>query len=388
VDGRQYAGTELAVHGGLDLLLARRGPLTAGETAMVVMAVGRALAALHAAGRVHGSVTTGTVLVDAGMRPRVDASRCRPTPSTEQECARLATEDVRALGALAVACLGGDVPPALRVVLSAAIDPMASLRPSAVELVRMVLAAVPPEGLRLTGHQEGVATPPPRRSAAAALRSRLSRQVLRDGAAEPPGRRRHAGPRRRSGLASAGLGPVTLLVALALIAAAVGAGTVWARASEGDEAAPAPASRHATATPVELAAPTAADRPTSPDWSVVVQELDVARSAAFADADPTVLSGVDAPGSPALASDLLAVRALAVGHVQARGYTLASAAVQLVSASAGDAVVTITDTRSAYQLVDASGVVVASQPARAARTWLVHLVDVDGTWLVREAHKA
>jgi hypothetical protein len=58
--------------------------------------------------------------------------------------------------------------------------------------------------------------------------------------------------------------------------------------------------------------------------------------------------------------------------------------VRLVSLRPGDAVVTITDMRSAYQLVDATGAVVASQPARGARTWRVHLVQVAGTWLVHD----
>ena len=77
-DGCSYAVTRHAAHGGLDALLERRGALTPGEVSTIVLAVGRALAAMHAAGRAHGSVTAPAVLLDPGMRPQLDASLCRP----------------------------------------------------------------------------------------------------------------------------------------------------------------------------------------------------------------------------------------------------------------------------------------------------------------------
>ena len=382
VDGRRYAATALAVHGGLDSLLDRRGPLTAGETTMVVTAVGRALATLHAAGRVHGSVGAHSVLVDSAMRPQLDASLCRPAPSVANDGARLATEDVRALGALAVHCLGDDVPPSLRPVLSAATDPDPALRPSAVELVRMAVEAVPPEGLLLTGHRHGLGADesPPSGPSAVRLRDRLGRR----GAAAPT-RRRHAGSRRRrAGLLDGLVRPVPALATAGLLAVAVGAGTVWARTSQGA----VPASQRAVdAAPVEPATvarrlPAAA--PASGDWTAVLHDLDLARAAAFANADPTVLSRVDAPGSPALRTDQDAVRALVAAGVQARGFAVTTSAVEVDSVTATDAVLLVVDRRSGYDLVDSRGAVVAAQPARGDARWRVHLARVAGGWLVAD----
>jgi eukaryotic-like serine/threonine-protein kinase len=374
-DGHPYTATALAAHGGLDAVLRRRGPLTAGETTMVVTAVGRALATLHAAGRVHGSVALRAVLVDGAMRPLLDGSLCRPVPVTEDDARRLAAEDVRALGAVAVECLGGDVPPALRAVVSAATDPMAGLRPDAVDLVRSAIQAVPPEGLRLTGHQHGLGLD----ERLEASTSRWPSGVLR-WRAEPTDspRRRHAGPRRSSSIPSGGLvrpGPV--LVGVALLALAVGAGVVWARASEGDVIL-APA--HPSVTAV---APATAP-PAQTDWSEVMRVLDLARAAAFANADTTVLSSVDAPGSPALVSDTTVVRALADGQLQAQGYAVTTSEVRVVSTAGSDARLDVVDVRGPYRVVDANGSSVASQPARPRQHWLVHLVRVGGTWLVHD----
>ena len=379
-DGRQYAATALAVHGGLDSVLERRGPLTAGETTMVVMAVGRALATLHAVGRVHGSVAARSVLVDAGMRPLLDTSLSRPSPATAGDAARLAAEDVRALGALAVQCLADDVPASLRPVLSAATDPDVALRPSAVELVRMTVEAVPPEGLRLTGHRHGLGADesPPADPSAVRLRARPSRR----GTAAAI-RRRHAGPSRRPALVGGLVRPVPALAAVGLLAVAVGAGAVWARTSQGavlvsDHAVGAPPVQPAVARPV-LSAP-----PAVHDWTALLHDLDLARAAAFANADPTVLGSVDAPGSPALASDVAAVRALAGAGLQAQGYAVTTSAVSVVTVATDDVGLDVVDSRSAYSVVDGTGAVVGEQPARPSQHWRVHLVRVGGTWLVHD----
>jgi hypothetical protein len=229
VDGRPYTSTELAANRGLDAVLARRGPLTAGETSTVLMAVGRALATLHAAGRVHGSVTSSAVLVDPAMRPQLDASLCRPAVGSAHDLERLAAEDVRALGAVAVECLGGDVPPVLRVVVSAAIDPVPELRPVAADLVRETAAAIAPEGLRLTGFRDGVDEAELAGSGPSAWASVRRWLQLRAPRAE---RRRHAGPRRelpRARLTPAILRRAPALVVVALLTTTVGAGVVWAR---------------------------------------------------------------------------------------------------------------------------------------------------------------
>ena len=376
--GRSYIVTAHATHGGLDGLVSRRGALTAGETVMVVMSVGRVLAALHAAGRVHGSVTLASVLLDASMRPLLDGSVCRPAPTAAADAGLLACEDVRALGVVAVDALGGDVPPALRAVLSAATDPMPSLRPSAVELVRSAMSAVPPEGVRLTGFQDIVPGADERPSSVEQLARRLT-GARRSRRGSVP-RRRHAGESRTRVMPTGGpsIRPLPALVCLALVAGAVLAGAVWARASApGSVAAASVASASPAASP---ATPPVRD----PDWWSVVTALDTARSAAFANADRTVLATVDAPGSVAMKADLAAVGELADADVQAQGYRVVQTDVHVLSSSADSVVLAVSDRRSAYRLVRADGSVASSVPARDVRTWRVHLVNVSGTWLVHD----
>jgi len=168
-------------------------------------------------------------------------------------------------------------------------------------------------------------------------------------------------------------------VAVGLLALAVGAGVVWARTSSGETV------------PVQRAAVVQAPAPSTPPatgWASVVHDLDLARAAAFANADATVLAQVDAPGSAALRTDRLAVAALAAAGVHARGYAVATSSVVASSAGPADAVLLVVDRRSAYELVDVRGVVVSTQPARQDERWRVHLVRVAGDWLVADVSPA
>ena len=353
-DGCSYAVNRFAPHGGLDGLLVRRGALAAGEVSTVVLAVGRALAAMHAQGRAHGSVRAGAVLLDTGLRPLLDASLGRPCAGPD----RLQAEDVRALGALAVELLAGDVPGELRACLSAATDPDPALRPAATELVRLVVAAVPPEALRLTAGPERAVPPPVARS-------------------RPAPRRRHRGARPVRQWRPIAL-PV--LGAVLLLALAVLAGAAWARFSDGTEVVP-----QALDVPARTAAPTATS---PPDWASVLDDLDTARAAAFADADDHALSSADAPGSPAMVRDLAAVRALVARGVQAEGFRIAVLSVQPLSVGPQVAVLDVTDRRAGYELVDATGTVVSSQPARSTARWRVELVRSQAGWRVRDVRSA
>jgi hypothetical protein len=347
-DGCTYAVNRHAPHGGLDALLARRGALAPGEVATVVLAVGRALAAMHAHRRAHGSVVAGAVLLDSGLRPLLDASVCRPAGGP----AGLAAEDVRALGVLAVELLGSEVPQGLRACLSAATDDDPGLRPAATELVREFVATVPPEALRLTAGSER-AVPAPLRMPSAP-------------------RRRHMGAR------SPRWRPVVLpvLAAVALLALAVLAGAAWARVSEGSDAVP-----QALHGPARVVAPAAVP---PPDWVQVLDDLDTARAAAFANADEHPLSFVDAPRSPAMARDVAAVRALADRRLQAHAFRIVVLGVQQLSVERDVAVLDITDRRVAYDLVGVDGSVVSAEPARAPMRWQVELVRVGRSWLIRE----
>ncbi len=353
-DGCSYAVNRFAPHGGLDGLLARRGALAAGEVSTVVLAVGRALAAMHAQGRAHGSVRTGAVLLDTGLRPLLDASLGRPSSGPDL----LRAEDVRALGALAVELVAGDVPDELRACLSAASDPDPALRPVAADLVRLVVAAVPPEALRLTAGPERPVAPPV-------------------GRIRPVPRRRHrgAGPARRWRPAV-----LPVLVVVVLLALAVLAGAAWARMSDGSEVVP-----QALDAPARTTAPTATS---PPGWAQLLDDLDSARAAAFADADDHALSSADAPGSPAMARDLAAVRALAAHGVQAKGFRITVLSVRALSVGPQVAVLDVTDRRAGYDLVDGTGAVVSSQPARGPARWLVDLVRSRSGWLVRDVRSA
>ncbi len=75
----------------------RQAPLDAERTTLVVHALAEAVAALHAAGIVHGNIHPGTVLIaDDGRVVLADAHADGPAD---------ADTDVRALGAVLYACL-------------------------------------------------------------------------------------------------------------------------------------------------------------------------------------------------------------------------------------------------------------------------------------------
>jgi hypothetical protein len=168
------------------------------------------------------------------------------------------------------------------------------------------------------------------------------------------------------------------LAAAVLLTLAVLAGAAWARVSQATEpdlqsaAGPGPvASRHPAV-------------PGGPDWRRVLEDLDAARAAAFANADVGTLALVDAPGSPAMERDRAAVRALAERRLQARGFRIELLDVQPVTVGTRSAVLSVSDRRDAYELVDRSGSVLAAQPARGSAHWRIELVLVDGTWLERD----
>jgi hypothetical protein len=80
----------------------RQAPLDAERTTLVVHAIAEAVAALHAAGIVHGNIHPGTILIaDDGRVVLADAHADGPAD---------AEADVRALGAVLYACLTGHWP--------------------------------------------------------------------------------------------------------------------------------------------------------------------------------------------------------------------------------------------------------------------------------------
>jgi hypothetical protein len=266
-------------------------------------------------------------------------------------------DDVAALGSLLLGVLAQPARPELRAALSAAADPDPRLRPAASELVREVVAAAPPEPVRLVADPLDEPVRPPTHG-------------RRPGSLPRPSR--HAGAPLRTAVSGmvARLGLPVLGAATAVLLAAL-AGSAWARLSRPTSAGP---SRRAVVDP----RPTA----TGTDWQAVLARLDAVRAQAFSGGDPLAMTAADAAGSPAFASDLAAARALASAGVHASGYRTTLISVRLLRASPVRVLLRVSDRRSAYLLVRADGTVVARRPGRPPATWQVELVRGAHGWLV------
>ena len=269
-----------------------------------------------ARGRTRARVVAAQRPGDAGMRPLLDTSLCRPSPSTAGDAARLAAEDVRALGA------GGAAPggPAgvARPVLSA---PPPGPRTSAERgrSSRMACGGGPGEGLRppaCTGSVPTSRRPPSRHGTSAPRPSRLARprrsvDGTRGRVGTPPssggssapcrpwrpsgcrGRRRRRRPSR----------PGTPRIGRRVRS--------WCRPCGRRAAGPADGGTAGAVTP-----------PAAHDWMALLHDLDMARAAVRSRMrDPT------APAASTTAPDRRhsrlrrgAVRALAGAGLQAQGY--------------------------------------------------------------------
>lgn len=396
-DDRPMLVTRFAGHRGLDQLLARRGGVAPCEVSTIALAVGRALAALHAAGLSHGAVRPSAIVLGSDGRPFLDLAGIVP-PAGALPPASLsslssrspgllgspdATNDVVALARLLGEAVEAPVPAAMAQTLAAAGSPDAAEHMDATELVRRLVAAVPPEPLQLAP-----TTP------TATLRPRPAASIVRGWAPSGPARRRLA-----------------LAVGSALaLALAIVAGGVWAqladRAPAQSALRPAPSellpvpresTDRASPTPSVTATPSTTPSPSASapslaatvDWVAELAALDDRRGEAFSTGDREALTDVDAPGSAALASDSAALGSLASAGVNASGFREVIRSVRPVSVSASVAVLRVVDERPAYTLVRASdGVVVTSRPARAPASWLVELVRGGAGWQVRSVHPA
>lgn len=116
------------------------------------------------------------------------------------------------------------------------------------------------------------------------------------------------------------------------------------------------------------------------DWNAQLAVLDQARSAAFAGTG--ALSAVDAVGSAAYDGDQQRLDALVRQGLRPRGLNLVLASVRPLAATATSARVLVTDTLPSYDLVSASGTIVARNPARATRSWTVTLARTAAGWRI------
>lgn len=367
---------DYAAGGSLAGLRATRPRLEPGEIVTLGVPLANALADLHSRGVVHGDLSPSNVLFSADGRPMLaDLGVARlvgdvaSSPEVGHEYADPAVlaggtvtpaSDSYALGALLVECLTGEpfcssardglvhvAPSSVVAALTTAVSADPAQRPSMAELAAALRSLGPAQPIRLDlANRPGHGAP----SAATAA-------VTPAPTAPPevPAARHWTALRTAVGLLAVG----------GLVALAVLAGLLLARGS---------ASEAVTATPLRSAAPVS--------WTTVLAELDAAREAALAAGDPDALAAVYAPGSPVLQLELDRLRALLDQRLVVRGLQIAVVNVVAVRAEPARAVLTVTDRRSAYDLLDATGRLVVRQPARGEQSWRVELVRLDHRWRI------
>ncbi|MHB1491089.1 MAG: protein kinase domain-containing protein, partial [Cellulomonas sp.] len=154
----EVAGPTLAA------LVNARGTVQPGEVVTVVVAMARALAALHRAGLVHGDVAPSNVVIDPAGKPvlidlwgTIGADGDLGTPGFASAAVLAGrppcpADDVHALGRLGLWALGDEASGAGRAVaalLRDACDSAVPSRPTPAELEERCHAASPPEPLRM-----------------------------------------------------------------------------------------------------------------------------------------------------------------------------------------------------------------------------------------------
>ncbi|MER1997604.1 MAG: serine/threonine-protein kinase [Arthrobacter sp.] len=357
---------EYAPGGSLEQLLAARGTLGPGEVVTVLVAVGRALACLHAEGTVHGGVAPGNVLFTAEGKPLLagfgaakpvqgfaDREDGSPDSAPSEGAAPHAegtgpAADVYALGALGWFMLTGrtllpglrpplsvllpGLPSALRDLVDSALGENPGLRPEAGNFAARVLRACPAEPVGLLPEKRSAdrAELRTRRTGSAAKRGR---RTLRRGTA----RRR----RRRGSLKAAqGAGrtswliTATLLVGATAVLGAVALAAPQLLRPETVRLAPAaesPVAEPADPRPGANAEPSAEEAAAlaGGDPEAAARVLSVLRARAFELGSVQLLRWVNKPGSPAEEADLEQVRAL-----EERGERLAGLQVEVLRTSA------------------------------------------------------
>jgi hypothetical protein len=307
--------------------------------------------------------------------------------------------DVYALGALAWWCVTGRppaplpvrpdlhevagwVPEAWRAATLAALSPTPADRPSAAELALAWFDSAPCEPLHLTVGDDETSL----------LTQRLRRRNPPDEAPpDAPDRRRGWRRPRRP----AWLGSVrrvrSALVAGGAVVAVVAAVATWAVLLLPPEPGPA-ALPHAAppgATPARVARtpPTTVHGAAADDPRGLMQALADLRARAVERASTGDLTELDAPGSPALATDRGVLAGLGRSRVRYLGVRLTVRRAVLTSAAADRAVVEAVVDTAAYRVVDAAGAsrtapAVRGQPMRFDLRW------VDGRWRVHAVSTA
>lgn len=391
-----------AAGGSLAALLVRRGCLEPGEVVTVAAPLASALAAVHAAGLVHGDVSPANVLFTAdGMPLLTDLGAARAVgeqargvegtaeyvdPTVARGAPLAPASDVWALGALchhllagtpphdgssadqvlASAATGGraplgllapTAPRALVAVVEAALSDDRAARPSAAALATALQRAQAPAAVRLTG-----ATPTSAPTAAVRETHAVPRPAR---PAELPA------PRRRPSLSALALTGLVLVLLMA--------GLLWSRAGGLPSARALPAVRLPSPTPTGSAG---AVEP-APDWAQVLAGLDDLRAQAFADGAPGLLTKVYARGSAAAAADGAVIAALAAAGERARVRHQVRRVEQ--SSYTGDrARLRVVDVLGPQQILDAAGRLVQTRPGRGEASYDVDVARQDDGWRISD----
>jgi eukaryotic-like serine/threonine-protein kinase len=418
---------DYAEGGSLTALLAARGRLSAGEVVTIGAPLAGALAEVHARGLSHGDITPGNIVFDGAGKPlladlgvaslageqgvAVGATAGYADPagfgSAGTGGPRLAAGDVHGLAAVCFAALAG-VPPYLETdpsvaqalrplvpgapaglvaAIESALDPDPAARPDAATLGRALFAACAPAAVRLARPAAPVVEAPTREVRPPVESHETTPAVGRRGtsprgslARRPSASRgRHRWSAKRAVVVRR---VVTGAAAVGLLGGAIAVGVGWAghdhnaSASTVVAASPLPSIVVVPSQPlpsaVGSASPVASSASAVPNWTAVLEALDTARDAAFADGDAGQLDTVYVAASAVLAADRATLTQLVTAGQRARGLHLQLVSVRAASVSPTNVTLAVRDTLSAYDLVGTDGAV-EHAAGRGERDWIVML---------------
>jgi len=408
-----------AAGGSLASLIAARR-LGAAEVVTVGVPLAEALAAVHARGLVHGDVTPANVLFAGDGRPLLsdlgvsrlvgEQDRCADVisgtpgffdPAVLAGAAPGPAADVHGLAAVCFAALTGAapydadgrrralltesawaVPASLAAVVEAGLATDPHQRPTPVEFGAAVFDSCPAEPVVLAVAGPLGLVEAEHEAAAPVTHQVRIRPVEPVEADAAPSVRRRRRTRERSWVPRAALrrarvvlrSPTAVVMALVMGVAsiAVFGGMLWAGNDGGESAA---------------AVRPARDPVAGLDWSAVLGRLDLARSQAFAEADPARLADVYAPEAPALARDRELIEQLRASGHTAHGVSLEPTSVQVADVSAHRVDLRVVDVMPPYQLVTADGVISDSRPGRPSAQWSVTLVREGSAWRMYDVRR-
>ena len=403
---------DLAEGGSLARVLALRGRLAVGEVVTIAVPLAQSLATAHRRGILHGDVSAANVLFAADGRPLLaDLGVARligePVGTENQGTAGFtdpvvltgepvrAASDIYGLAAVCWTALAGSAPDprvstmsagaraeALRAHAPGTPDTLADAiarglaadptdRPDAAQFSQLVWRCAAAQPVRLPAGTSTLEAPADNGDAVThRVRPAHSSAPV---ATSAPARRRRRRWRPPAVDARTVLRGSALLVVPVLLAMAVWAGTQWADSTGAEDPAPA---EHAAA---------------ETDWAAVLSKLDEQWSTAFSTGDVDALRAVDASDSAALAGDRALLQRYVEAGASARGLRVERLSVSAVSVVDDRVVLRVVDRIQPYDIVDAGGAVLRTEPGRGETAWRITLVQTDpadAAWRIASVARA